>query len=188
MGAMEFSSLKNHLLIAMPGLHDGIFDRTVIVVCEHNEQGAMGVVVNRLLDLNMSEVLKAVDITPSEEMIRRPVYWGGPVSPQHGFVLHQPVGEWQSSLVVSESLALTSSPDILTAIAEHRGPEQFLLTLGYAGWGDGQLEREIAENSWLHGPVDPLVLFQLPPGERWQEAARVLGIDMRLLSGAAGHA
>ena len=185
---MEFSSLKNHLLIAMPSLHDGLFDRSVIVVCEHNAEGAMGVVINRILDINMADALKAIDIRPSEEMIHRPVYWGGPVSPQHGFILHQPPGDWESSLLVSDTLALTSSPDILAAIAEHRGPEQYLLTLGYAGWGEGQLEKEISENSWLHGPVDPRVLFQLPAGERWQEAARVLGIDMRLLSGAVGHA
>ncbi|MCE5393015.1 MAG: YqgE/AlgH family protein [Acidithiobacillus sp.] len=185
---MEFSSLKNHLLIAMPNLHDGMFDRSVILICEHNAEGAMGVVVNRLLDINMADALKALDIRPPEEMIHRPVYWGGPVSPQHGFILHQPVGAWGSSLVISPDLALTSSPDILEAIAEHRGPSQYLLALGYAGWGGGQLEQEIRENSWLHGPVDQSVLFALPAAERWAAAAKGLGIDMRLLTGAAGHA
>ncbi len=185
---MNFSSLKNHLLIAMPNLHDGLFDRSVIVVCEHGPDGAMGVVINRLLDISMADALKAVDIRPSEEMIHRPVNWGGPVSPQHGFILHQPPGDWQSSLRFGDDLALTSSPDILESIAEHSGPAQYLLALGYAGWGEGQLEQEIRENAWLHGPIDSSVLFELPAGERWQAAARGLGIDMRLLSGAAGHA
>ncbi len=185
---MVFSSLKNHLLIAMPALHDGVFDRTVIVVCEHNAEGAMGVVINRLVDINMSDALRAVDIQPSEEMIHRPVYWGGPVQPQHGFILHSPRGEWFSSLEINDDLALTSSPDILQAIAQHEEPQRYLLTLGYAGWGAQQLEAELQDNAWLHGPLDMAVIFDLPASERWQAAARLLGVDMRLLSGAAGHA
>ena len=188
MGIMTFSSLKNHLLIAMPELHDGVFDRTVIVVCEHNTEGAMGVVINRLVDINMSDALRAVDIQPSEEMIHRPVYWGGPIQPQHGFILHSPRGEWLSSLEINDALALTSSPDILQAIAQHEEPQRDLLTLGYAGWGAQQLEEELKENAWLHGPLDMAVVFDLPASERWQAAARLLGVDMRLLSGAAGHA
>ncbi|WP_437558031.1 YqgE/AlgH family protein [Acidithiobacillus sulfuriphilus] len=185
---MSFQSLKNHLLIAMPGLHDGLFDRTVIVICEHTEEGAMGIVINRLLDLNLADALRAVDIVPGEEMINQGVYWGGPVQEQNGFILHTPAGAWQSSLAVSSDLVLTTSPDLLTAIAQHEGPDRFLLALGYAGWGGGQLEAEIKDNAWLHGPADPVVIFDLAAGERWQAAARLIGVDMRLLSGAAGHA
>jgi putative transcriptional regulator len=185
---MSFSSLKNHLLIAMPNLHDGMFDRSVIVICEHSPEGAMGLVINRLLDISLAKALEAVNITPPEDAAQKPVFWGGPVQPQHGFILHEGAGDWQVSMAVGEGLFLTSSPDILMAIAEHRGPERFLLALGYAGWSEGQLEQELSENSWLHGPIDLSVLFELPPAERWQAAARGLGVDMRLLSGAAGHA
>ena len=185
---MPFQSLKNHLLIAMPGLHDGLFDRTVIVICEHTEEGAMGIVINRLLDLNLADALRAVDIVPGEEMINQAVYWGGPVQEQNGFILHTPAGAWQSSLAVSADLVLTTSPDLLTAIAQHEGPDRFLLALGYAGWGAGQLDTEIRDNAWLNVPSDDDLLFGEEIENKWERAIAKIGVDFSKLSANAGHA
>lgn len=186
---MTFPSLKNHLLIAMPALHDGYFDRTVTVICEHGPEGAMGIVVNRLLELTFAEALEAVGLEECPEALSaRKVHWGGPVQAQQGFILHRPRGQWAASLPVSDSLTLTTSRDLLEAIARGEAPERFLLALGYAGWGPGQLENEIKENAWLHGPADGSIIFDMPMAERWEAAARLIGVDLRLLTGAAGHA
>ncbi len=183
------SSLTNHFLIAMPSLADPNFTHTVTYICEHNDAGAMGIVINRPLDLTVAEVLKHMEIEPSASFDAAAlVYGGGPVQREHGFVLHSPVGAWSSSLRVTDEVAVTTSRDILRTIAHGEGPRRYLLALGYAGWGAGQLEAELAANTWLSGPADPRLLFELPVEERWKAAAALLGVDLDLLSGDVGHA
>ncbi|MCB1876112.1 MAG: YqgE/AlgH family protein [Chromatiales bacterium] len=182
------SYLTGQFLIAMPALPDPNFSRTVSYICQHSDQGAMGLVINRPLDIDLEEILKHMDIEISQESARRqPVYLGGPVQPERGFVLHSPIGEWDSSLRVNDELAVTTSLDILRAIANGEGPDESLVCLGYAGWGAGQLEREIVENSWLNGPSDHQILFHADVEARWNLAAAALGVDLSLLSGEAGH-
>ncbi len=186
---MSTVHLSNHLLIAMPNLRDPNFSQTVTLICEHNEQGALGIVINRPTDLNLGDLYEHLQIPTSEAPAAdAPVYSGGPVQVDHGFVLHEPVGEWEATLVIHEELGLTTSRDILVATAEGRGPDRCLIALGYAGWGAGQLEQEIADNAWLTVPNDLGIVFDLPPERRWQAAAEKLGIDLNLLSGNAGHA
>ncbi|MGE0082170.1 MAG: YqgE/AlgH family protein [Thiohalomonadaceae bacterium] len=185
----ETKSLANHFLIAMPSLQDPNFSQTVTYVCEHSAAGAMGIVINRPLRLTVGEVLEHMQITPGEHVdVEHDVLMGGPVQGEHGFVLHTPPGKWSSSVRITDRIAVTTSRDILAAIAEGRGPERYLLALGYAGWGAGQLEREMAENAWLSGPADPRILFELPLEERWRAAAALIGIDLNLLSTEVGHA
>ncbi|MBI1195451.1 MAG: YqgE/AlgH family protein [Gammaproteobacteria bacterium] len=182
-------SLRNHFLIAMPTLKDPNFFQTVALICEHNEDGAMGIVVNRPLELTMSEILGQMDIVyPNPKVGEISVHLGGPVQCGRGFVIHSPLGDWDSTLKVSDEIGVASSRDILEDIAAERGPEQFFVALGYAGWGAGQLEREIMENSWLSGPVDPAIVFDLPYEDRWHAAAAFAGVDLNLLAGEAGHA
>ncbi len=183
------NSLRNQLLIAMPRLEDPNFSRTVTLICEHNEDGALGLVLNRPLDLSVAEVLSQMGMeTLSGLDLELPVLEGGPVQPEHGFVLHRPAGLWKSTLVIDGDLAVTTSRDILEAIARGDGPERYLLALGYAGWGGGQLEQEMADNAWLSGPVDQRLIFDTPLEERWEAAAALLGIDLARLSHEAGHA
>jgi putative transcriptional regulator len=184
----ETPSLTNHFLIAMPALADPNFSHTVTYICEHNDKGAMGIVINRPLELTLGEVLEHMQITPGQKVeVKRPVLAGGPVQGEHGFVLHTPVGKWSSSLPITDDIAVTTSRDILMAMADGKGPERFLVALGYAGWGAGQLEQEMANNAWLSGPADPHVLFDLPLDQRWTAAAALLGIDLNLLSTEVGH-
>lgn len=186
---MNSSDLTNHFLIAMPSLADPNFSRTVTYVCEHNADGALGIVINRPTDIKLAELLDHLDIrTPPAAVASRPVFLGGPVQRERGFVLHRAQGEWDASLPIGDDLVLTSSKDILAAIAESTGPDEYLVALGYAGWGPGQLEEELGENSWLSGPASPEVLFQLPVEQRWRAAAALLGVDMSLLSSVAGRA
>ena len=181
--------LSNQFLIAMPGLEDPNFFHTVTYICEHNDEGALGLVINRPLDMRLGEVFEHMKIEPSDPRAAEVrVYLGGPVQQDRGFVLHEPLGEWEATLKVTDRIGITSSADILAAIAEGRGPERKLVALGYAGWGAGQLEREMSENAWLSGPADPQVLFELPDEARWKAAAAALGVDLDLLSGDAGHA
>lgn len=184
------ASLRNHLLIAMPRLEDPNFSRTVTFLCEHNDEGAMGLVINRSMpDLVIGDILEQMQIpTAPEADLTVPVLSGGPVQPEHGFLLHRPHGHWDSSMVISDDLALTTSRDILEAIADGKGPTHYLVALGYAGWGPGQLEQELAENAWLSGPASETLLFNTPLEERWSAAAALLGIDLGLLSGEVGHA
>jgi putative transcriptional regulator len=185
----ENISLRDHFLIAMPALHDPHFDHSVTYICEHSEEGAMGILINRQLTLTMAEVLGQMKIEPSRNFdTSLKVHEGGPVQPEHGFVLHSPVGAWESSLQVNDAIALTTSRDILTAIAHGEGPQQYLIALGYAGWGAGQLEQELRDNAWLSCPADPRLLFELPIEERWSAAAALLGVDLNLLSSECGHA
>jgi putative transcriptional regulator len=181
--------LTNQFLIAMPGLEDPNFYHSVTYICEHNAEGALGLVVNRPLDMQLGEILQHIKLQDAQlEARQMPVHLGGPVQQDRGFILHEPLGDWEATLKVTDRIGVTSSVDILQAIARNEGPERVLVALGYAGWGAGQLEQEMAENAWLTGPADPEILFRTPDEERWQAAARSLGIDLNLLSGDAGHA
>lgn len=181
--------LTNHFLIAMPQLADPNFFHTVTYICEHNSEGALGIVINRPLEMNLGEILTHMGISAADaKAADMPVYLGGPVQQERGFVIHQPLGDWEASLKITDSIAITTSRDVLTAIANGAGPAHALIALGYAGWGAGQLEQELADNAWLSGPADTRILFDLPDHERWHAAAAMLGVDLNLLSGDAGHA
>lgn len=183
------TSLANQFLIAMPSLADPNFSRTVTLLCEHTNEGALGVVINRALSISLGEIFEQLDIDPRQARNSdAPVYQGGPVQVENGFVLHEPIGDWESTMPVSDTLGLSTSQDILHAIAEDRGPDNWLVTLGYAGWGPGQLEQELSNNAWLNGPADNNIVFRLPEEQRWQAAATKLGVDLSTLSGDAGHA
>jgi putative transcriptional regulator len=183
------ASLKNQLLIAMPSLEDPNFARTVTYICEHGEHGAMGIVINRPTDLRLADVLKHMEISGGMgEAGEQTVFLGGPVEEERGFVLHTESRDWDSTLQIEDGIGITTSRDILEAMARGEGPGKTLVALGYAGWGAGQLEQEIQQNAWLSGPVDRAILFDLPPDKRWEAAARVLGVDLHLLSNEAGHA
>ncbi|RLA00187.1 MAG: YqgE/AlgH family protein [Gammaproteobacteria bacterium] len=185
----DTSSLNNHFLIAMPALDDPNFHHTTTYICEHDENGALGVVINRPLEMQLGEILQHMDIKAcSEEISSRQVYMGGPVQSDRGFVLHEPVGEWEATLKVTDSIGITSSRDILQAIAAGEGPEHAIVTLGYAGWAAGQLESELAANTWLSGPASSKIVFETPSEQRWLAAAALLGIDLNLLSSDTGHA
>jgi putative transcriptional regulator len=189
MKTMKNVNLTNHFLIAMPNMVDPNFSRTLTFICEHNDQGALGIVINRPTELNLGSLFKQIDIaTPSEEVAKLPVYFGGPVQTDRGFVLHQPIGSWQSTLVVHDSVGLTTSKDILQSVSEGKGPERMLITLGYAGWSAGQLEDEIKANGWLTVEAEPDVIFKLSPEERLPAAMGILGVNYATLSDVAGHA
>ena len=186
---MENTNLTNHLLIAMPNLHDPNFEHTVTYICEHNENGAMGIVVNRPIDIDIGEVFEQMRIPVSTPKVADArIFLGGPVEEQRGFVLHTQPAKWDSSLQVSEQLSVTTSRDILEAMARGEGSEQALIALGYAGWGSGQLEQELLDNAWLSVPADQAILFDLPPARRWEAAAQLLGVDLNMLSSESGHA
>lgn len=183
------ANFTNEFLIAMPTLADPNFFRSVTLICDHNEQGALGIVINHPTELPLGELLDHLGIEPSDASVRDiPVYNGGPVQVDRGFVLHEPLGNWESTLAVTDELGLTTSRDILSEIAQGRGPRRVLVALGYAGWGSGQLEHEISENAWLTTTCDTRIVFDLPPEQRWREAAQQLGVDLDLLAGDAGHA
>jgi len=183
------TNLTNHFLIAMPALQDPNFSHTVTYICEHTDEGAMGIVVNRPLDLTLGDVFEQMSISGgNEETKQRTVFSGGPVSAERGFVLHTTHKSWHSTLKITDEISITTSRDILEAMAEGQGPPSTLVALGYAGWAGGQLESEIVQNSWLSGPADPAILFDLTPAERWKAAAAAIGIDISLLTSEAGHA
>lgn len=186
---VEFQSLANQFLIAMPALGDPNFARTVTVICQHDENGALGVVINRATQLTLRDVLQQLSL-PDDKLgdPDRPVYQGGPVQTELGLILHESLGNWDATLAISDSLGLTTSRDILEAVADNRGPPSHILVLGYAGWGSGQLEREMVENAWLSGPIDPNIIFRTPVENRWWQAAALLGIDIANLSAETGHA
>ncbi|MHB8534024.1 MAG: YqgE/AlgH family protein [Sulfuricaulis sp.] len=185
----NLGSLVNHFLIAMPSLADENFARSVTLICEHSGEGAMGVVINRLTDLRLGDIFEQIGIEREQAAhTDSTVYLGGPVQNNRGFVLHEPLGHWESTLSVTDRFGVSTSRDILEAIAQNRGPEKFMVALGYAGWGAGQLEREISENSWLSGPASRDIVFNMPTEQRWKAAAQILGVDLTTLSGEAGHA
>ncbi len=189
MALQDNTYLAGQLLVAMPGMRDPRFARTVIYMCAHNAEGAMGLVINRVLEqLTFDDLLTQLGIDTSHlrESIR--VHFGGPVETGRGFVLHSPDYSRDGTLVVSADVALTATIDILRAIADGRGPKHHLLALGYAGWGPGQLDTEIRANGWLHVPADQALVFGPELDEKWDRAMAKIGIDPRMLSDAAGHA
>lgn len=181
-------NLSNQFLIAMPSLNESIFSHTITYICDHSEDGAMGLVINQPLGIDMSEIYQQLECTDVGYHSDEAVLCGGPVQPERGFILHTPEQRWESSLAVSEDIMLTASRDIIDAIARNQGPEKFLVALGYAGWDAGQLEDEIANNSWLTLPAQANILFDTPLEQRWSAASKCLGIDLNLISGIAGHA
>jgi putative transcriptional regulator len=185
---MQTINLTSHFLIAMPAMSDPNFSRTLTFVCEHNERGALGIVVNRPIDVNLAALFRQVEIPlGTSPLADQPVFFGGPVQFDHGFVLHRPVGTWKSTLPVGE-IGLTTSRDILEAMAAGSGPPQQLVALGYAGWAPGQLEDEILRNGWLTVKADIGLIFDVPPDARYEAAMKVLGVNTANLSEEAGHA
>lgn len=183
------ANFTGHFLIAMPSMTDPHFARSLTYIAEHSEQGALGVIVNRPIDMTLASLYERIDIkldAPGFDF--HPVYFGGPVQTDRGFVLHRPLGSWHSTLQVDAEVGLTSSRDILQAIGESGEPQDVLVTLGYAGWAAGQLEQELLDNAWLTVPADAAILFELPAEERLAAAMEQLGIDFSRLSEAAGHA
>lgn len=188
-GMSDKDFLRNHFLIAMPAMGDPNFSRSVTLICEHNDDGALGLVINRPLELKLGDMLAHMKIEPADlRLAEEPVMMGGPVQTERGFVLHGPPGGWDTTMPVGEAIYVTSSRDILEALARGDGPEHAMVALGYAGWGAGQLEVEMKQNAWLSTPADNSILFQVPVGERWARAAQLLGVDLNTLSGDAGHA
>ena len=182
-------SLVKHFLIAMPAMADPSFSRSLTYICEHNADGALGVIVNRPTDMTLGTLLERVDIAYDEKtQAAAPIYFGGPVQTDRGFVLHQSRKIFQSQLRVDDGIALTSSRDVLQSIGETGEPAKALVMLGYSGWTSGQLEWEISQNAWLTVEADPQIIFDLPPDERLDAALHLLGVDFANLSGVAGHA
>jgi len=193
MTPMDTVALADHFLIAMPAMADPNFSRTLTYICEHNADGALGIIVNRPIEMNLATLFERVNLsldTPEAEnrFAELPVYFGGPVQTDRGFVLHRPAGQWQSTLQVNEEMGLTSSRDILQAMGTSGEPAEVLVSLGYAGWTAGQLEWEMAQNAWLTVKADPAIIFALPPEERLPAAMQLLGVDFAKLSEVAGHA
>lgn len=181
-------NLTHHFLIAMPTLVDPNFGGTVVYLAEHSERGALGLVINRTMELNMRSLFERIDLKLADpELAALPVHYGGPVQPDRGFVLHAPVGSWGHTINVQDEVGLTSSKDVLEAVARGEGPERMLVTLGYSNWGPGQLESELARNSWLTVPADTSVIFDTPIEQRSLRAYGILGINPAFLA-AAGRA
>ncbi len=185
--------LTNQFLIAMPGMADEMFARTVVYLCEHNEKGALGLVINKPIDIKLKNLFQKVELAlDREDLGEQPVFFGGPVQTERGFVLHDKLGEdrmpFNSTLSVPGGLAMTTSKDVLEALAEGTGPARVLVTLGYSGWQAGQLEDELGRNGWLTVDADPKVIFDTPIELRYDTALSLLGIDPRMLSQEAGHA
>jgi putative transcriptional regulator len=185
---MQTVNLTSHFLIAMPGMVDPNFSRSLTFVCEHNERGALGIVVNRPIEVTLGTLFQQVEI-PLEDsaLAASPVHFGGPVQFDHGFVLHRPVGSWKSTLPVGE-VGLTTSRDILEALASGGGPKEHFVALGYAGWAAGQLEDEIGHNGWLTVKADPDLIFKVAPELRLEMAMGRLGVNFMNLTDEAGHA
>jgi len=182
-------SFENQLLIAMPNLDDSYFNKTVTYICEHNAEGAMGLIINLPINVTLNELLVQINEAKEEAPeLSQQVLTGGPVSQDRGFVLHSTQAGWNSSLALSANVMITTSKDILMALGTDEAPEKYMVTLGYAGWGPGQLEEEIKANSWLLTPADDNILFDTPIEQRWKKATEKLGINMAHLSNEIGHA
>ena len=186
----ELKSLQNHFLIAMPSLDDPYFSRSITYICEHNSEGAMGIVINQPSNMNLKELLEQTDKdgTFNDSIAEQIILAGGPVSQERGFVLHSDEGDWGSSLKMAPGVVVTTSKDILSAIGHQQGPEHALIALGYAGWEAGQLEQEMQENAWLMVEADTDILFNTPMHQRWQSAVKKLGVDVWQLTPQVGHA
>lgn len=186
---VDATPLANQFLVALPALADPNFSRTVALVCQHDDDGAMGVVVNRTSEYTLGEVFRQMGIESGDDALcARRVLAGGPVHPERGFVLHDGAGDWDSSLAIGGGLHVTTSRDVLEAMARGEGPGNALVALGCAGWGAGQLEHELAENSWLTVPADAALLFDTPLDARWQAAAGRLGVDVLRMPDYSGRA
>ncbi|MGQ0656547.1 MAG: YqgE/AlgH family protein [Chromatiales bacterium] len=186
---MRSMNLTNHFLIAMPSLADPNFSHTVTYMCAHSEEGAMGIVINRPLSFGLGEVLSQMQMQATHPRINDiPVFQGGPVQRDRGFILFRPNTQWGSSLEVGGEVGVATSRDILEAISRGEGPSDTLVALGYAGWSAGQLEQEILDNAWLSSPANEQILFKVPPQDRWRRAAALLGINIDAMSPEAGHA
>ena len=185
--------LTNQFLIAMPGMADDNFAGSVVYLCEHTERGALGLVINKPIDINLRNLFEKVEISlDRQELAEQPVYYGGPVQTERGFVLHEKqldgTGPYNSTMSVRGGLEMTTSKDVLEALAEGSGPKKVLITLGYSGWQAGQLEDELGRNGWLTENADPAVIFDTPIEKRYDRAVSLLGFDPRMLSQEAGHA
>ena len=189
-------NLTNQFLIAMPGMGDGTFAGTVVYLCEHTEKGALGLVINKPIDIKLKNLFEKVELSlDREDLANTPVYFGGPVQTERGFVLHERLGEadgegghYNSSLQIPGGLEMTTSKDVLEALANGAGPKKVLVTLGYSGWGAGQLEDEIGRNGWINVSAEPGIIFDTPVEQRYERALSLLGVDPRMLSPEAGHA
>ncbi len=185
-------NLANHFLIAMPSMQDPIFGGTVVYVCEHNENGVLGVVINKPTDMTMEVLFDRIDLEVSSAAERHlesePIMFGGPVQDDRGFVLHTPGAHYSSSLTVTNDVAFTTSIDVLEAVARGHGPERMMVSIGYAGWSPGQLEDELARNGWLTVAADPRIVFDVPIEDRYNAAMKLLGFDPLMLNSEAGHA
>jgi len=182
-------NLTHHFLIAMPSMADPYFAKSLTYVCEHNDQGALGVVINRPIDMTLQALFERLSLTlKHKDLSDAPIYFGGPVQTDRGFVLHEPAGNWQSTLRVGDAIGLTTSKDILEAVGRGEGPQKLLVTLGYAGWSAGQLEHELGQNAWLTVEAKDAIIFDLPSEERLPAAMELLGVDYARLADSAGHA
>lgn len=185
----DATNLSNQFLIAMPGMDDGNFARTVVFVCEHSPRGALGLVINRASDITVKELFDRVGLEAASDQAAAPVLQGGPVQTERGFVLHEPTGTtYASTLSIPGGLEMTTSKDVLEHMASGGGPKRVLITLGYSGWNAGQLEEEIGQNGWLTVEADPIVLFDTPIEARFNAAMALLGFSPAMLSQTAGHA
>jgi len=187
-GVTDSVNLTHHFLIAMPAMADPHFANSLTYVCEHNPEGALGIVVNKPIDMTLSALFEQIEIPIGDRALRdTSVHFGGPVQIDRGFVLHRPLGNWQSTLAINDTVGLTTSKDVLEAAGRGEGPRDIFVSLGYAGWSAGQLEMELAQNAWLTVEADPNVVFDLPAEGRLPAAVRLLGIDISRLSDTAGH-
>jgi putative transcriptional regulator len=186
-------NLTNQFLIAMPGMGDGTFAGTVVYLCEHTDQGALGLVINKPIDIKLKNLFEKVELSlDREDLADEPVYFGGPVQTERGFVLHERLGEegghYNSTLQIQGGLEMTTSKDVLEALSHGAGPKKVLVTLGYSGWGAGQLEEEMSRNGWINVGAERGIIFDTPVEQRYEKALSLLGIDARMLSQDAGHA
>ena len=189
-------NFTNQFLIAMPSLREGTFAGTVIYLCEHTDKGALGLVINKPIDITLKNLFEKVELSLDRpELAESPVYFGGPVQTERGFVLHESLGgddgeggHYNSSLRIPGGLEMTTSKDVLEALSSGAGPKKVLVTLGYSGWAAGQLEDEMSRNSWINVDAEPGIIFDTPVGQRYDKALSLLGIDANMLSGEAGHA
>ncbi|MBP6563062.1 MAG: YqgE/AlgH family protein [Neisseriaceae bacterium] len=188
MNTIDITTLANHFLVAMPAMTDLFFKDSVVYLCEHSEQGAMGLLINKPSPIMLTQLFDQVKTSTPVQFQNDLAYFGGPLHPDRGFLLHTPVGKWQTSLRVSDEIALTTSKDILTRFNEAESGMKMMATLGYSGWQAGQLEQELANNDWLIVPADAHIMFDVPSEERYGAALGLLGLDAAKLMSGVGHA
>jgi len=182
-------NLTNNFLIAMPTLADPNFYQTVTYIFAHNEEGAMGIIINRPADLQLGELFSQMEISCEDSKVcGTSVYDGGPVQRERGFIIHRPTSDWECGIEVNDEIGVSTSRECLAAIAAGTGEQEMFVALGYAGWGSGQLENEIADNAWLNGPAALNIIFEMPAEQRWRASAELLGVDVASISPQAGHA